>query len=630
MIKQVMKYLIIVLVLFFTHGCYLSQKIDSIKKLRTFEKSTSRFLLNDDFLKSDKNLILEDERSSESISSIIEGETTNYIKSYSPGNLSSISIRGGNSQQTSLVYNDFLLNNPLNGIVDLSMIPSVFFNSINLIYGLPSSSWGNGGLSGAICLEGNNKNTSSLEAGSSYGSFQQKTNYIKLNLKGNNISTSLKFFRQKAENNFRYLDFNDEFKRQENSSTNQIACMIDSKIQLSKIAVDITYLGQLLERKVPKTILESMSNAVQNDENHRIFVSFKQTFKNYFLQLKTAFYREFNTYNDSLRLINSANPCNTLLNQLIFSKTYNDFNHLKINLTNLIAKTNGNNYLDKIQVNRLSLTSSYKIKKSDTSWNHLFNSRVLLDENYLSPLTFSYSLNKKIFKRSDLYLNFGKVYRFPAINDLYWNPGGNLNLKPESGWSSDIGIIWKYSKNNIKLSFEPTVYSRWINNWILWQPGDNFWSPMNVKSVWNRGLETSVKLFHQLEKGDILLTAKTAYNISTNTDSYNNNNDILNKQLIYAPHYKFIFKFKYTNKKISLTYLHNYTGYRYTSNDNNHYLPAFHLGNIYVTYNVQLNKNTAKIFYKINNVYNINYQLITNRPMPMVNNEIGFNLKLNK
>ena len=625
-----MKYLIIVLVLFFTHGCYLSQKIDSIKKLRTFEKSTSRFLLNDDFLKSDKNLILEDERSSESISSIIEGETTNYIKSYSPGNLSSISIRGGNSQQTSLVYNDFLLNNPLNGIVDLSMIPSVFFNSINLIYGLPSSSWGNGGLSGGICLEGNNKNTSSLEAGSSYGSFQQKTNYIKLNLKGNNISTSLKFFRQKAENNFRYLDFNDEFKRQENSSTNQIACMIDSKIQFSKIAVDITYLGQLLERKVPKTILESMSNAVQNDENHRIFVSFKQTFKNYFLQLKTAFYREFNTYNDSLRLINSANPCNTLLNQLIFSKTYNDFNHLKINLTNLIAKTNGNNYLDKIQVNRLSLTSSYKIKKSDTSWNHLFNSRVLMDENYLSPLTFSYSLNKKIFKRSDLYLNFGKVYRFPNINDLYWNPGGNLNLKPESGWSSDIGIIWKYSKNNIKLSFEPTVYSRWINNWILWQPGDNFWSPMNVKSVWNRGLETSVKLFHQLEKGDILLTAKTAYNLSTNTDSYNNNNDILNKQLIYAPHYKFIFKFKYTNKKISLTYLHNYTGYRYTSNDNNHYLPAFHLGNIYVTYNVQLNKNTFKIFYKINNVYNINYQLIINRPMPMVNNEIGFNLKLNK
>ena len=111
-----MKYLIIVLVLFFTHGCYLSQNMDSVKKLKTFEKSTSRFLLNDDFLKSDKNLILEDERTSESISSIIEGETTNYIKSYSPGNLSSISIRGGNSQQTSLVYNDFLLNNPLNGV----------------------------------------------------------------------------------------------------------------------------------------------------------------------------------------------------------------------------------------------------------------------------------------------------------------------------------------------------------------------------------------------------------------------------------------------------------------------------------------------------------------------------------
>ena len=105
---------------------FFSQDLDTSRQLQTFEKTISKFIINDDFLKSDKNLDLINERSSESISTILEEETTNYFKYYSPGNLSSISTRGGNDSQTSLVYNDFVLNNPLNGIVDFSSIPSVF------------------------------------------------------------------------------------------------------------------------------------------------------------------------------------------------------------------------------------------------------------------------------------------------------------------------------------------------------------------------------------------------------------------------------------------------------------------------------------------------------------------------
>ena len=153
---------------------------------------------------------------------------------------------------------------------------------------------------------------------------------------------------------------------------------------------------------------------------------------------------------------------------------------------------------------------------------------------------------------------------------------------------------------------------------------------MNIKSVWNRGLETSTNIFYQLGKGGITLSFKTAYNLSTNQDSYSNNDAILGKQLIYAPHYKFIIKTKYTNNKVSLTYLHNYTGYRYTSNDNLNYLPSFQLGSLFFSYQFFQKKNNLDVFYKINNLYNNNYQLIINRPMPMINHELGFNLKLNK
>ena len=109
----------------------------------------------------------------------------------------------------------------------------------------------------------------------------------------------------------------------------------------------------------------------------------------------------------------------------------------------------------------------------------------------------------------------------------------------------------EYSKRPLKcpINFEPTIYSRWINDWILWQPDDEFWTPMNIKSVWNRGLETSTNIFYQLGKGGITLSFKTAYNLSTNQDSYSNNDASIGQQLIYVPHYKFIIKTKYTNNK---------------------------------------------------------------------------------
>ena len=199
---------------FFVVGCiichlqFFGQDLDTSKQLQTFEKTISKFIINDDFLKTDKNLVLTSERSSESMSCILEEETTNYLKYYSPGNLSTISTRGGNASQTSLVYNDFVLNNPLNGIVDFSTIPSVFFNSVNVMYGLPSSNWGNGGLAGAIILNNETIEKKTLEVGSVFGSYNQSTNFLKVNYSKKRISSSLKFFRQSAENNYKFLNLN--------------------------------------------------------------------------------------------------------------------------------------------------------------------------------------------------------------------------------------------------------------------------------------------------------------------------------------------------------------------------------------------------------------------------------------
>ena len=621
---------------FFVVGCiichlqFFGQDLDTSKQLQTFEKTISKFIINDDFLKTDKNLVLTSERSSESMSCILEEETTNYLKYYSPGNLSTISTRGGNASQTSLVYNDFVLNNPLNGIVDFSSIPSIFFNSVNVMYGLPSSNWGNGGLAGAIILNNETIEKKTLEVGSVFGSYNQSTNFLKVNYSKKRISSSLKFFRQSAENNYKFLNLNNQKISQENAAFQHSALMSDSKINFSNSTLKIVLFSQKLERQVPKGMLESYTNAFQTDLNHRFFINYKYNLDNSFIELKTAYYDEQNAYVDSIRNIFSENPCKTIVNQINYSKTLNKFNFLKLNLTNSLAKSNGDNYENEVQINRLSLTGIYKINNPTKKWKQLFNSRIILDSKNLSPLTFSYSLNRVLAKDFNIYVNMGKVYRFPTINDLYWSPGGNENLNPENGYSTDLGFLWSKDLSNAQLYFEPTMYSRWIDDWIIWQPTGTYWSPMNVKKVWNRGIETNSSMSFKKREVNFNFSLKTAYNLSTNIDIYNINDASLGQQLIYVPHYKFIFKSQIAYRTIRITYIHNYTGYRYTSRDNLNYLPSFNLGRLFLSWDFEFKKYPTKIFYKINNLYNTNYQLVINRPMPLINHEIGINFKINK
>ena len=625
-----MKYFITILIVVNSLGDFFSQIVDTSKHLQTFEKRTTNFLINEDFLKSNKKLPLTQERSNESIDKILEGETINYLKHYGPGTLSSISTRGGNAQQTSLIYNDFVLNNPLNGMVDFSTIPSVFFNSISVLYGISSSNLANGALAGAVVLEDNQDGRSFIESGSVQGSYQQNSNFLKINYNKRKLQTSINIFRKSALNNYSYLDLNDDKKTQENASLNHLALMSSTKISLGKSEFKIIYFGQIIEREIPSGFLESPSSAFQNDINHRIFSSLKHRFLNSYVQFKSAYYDEKNTYTDSVRSIFGNNPCKTFINQIDFSKSINNFNILKINLTNSLASSNGNNYLGKAEINRTSITGSYKLNNPKYRLKHLITSSVLFDDKNLSPLTFSYSLKREFYNNFNLYFNAGKVYRFPTINDLFWNPGGNIDLLPEKGYTSDIGVIWNKNIHKVSLSFEPSLYSRWIDNWILWQPNGSFWSPMNVKKVWNRGIETSSKFHFKNKKIIYEFTLKTAYNMSTNINVYDANNNSLDKQLIYTPHYKLVFKSQINYKDFTLTYLHNYTGYRFTSRDNESFLPSFNLGRLFLSFRLKLKNNSAKIFYKINNLYNTNYQVVLNRPMPLINHEIGINFKINK
>ena len=101
-------------------------------------------------------------------------------------------------------------------------------------------------------------------------------------------------------------------------------------------------------------------------------------------------------------------------------------------------------------------------------------------------------------------LTHGKHFKAPTLNDLYWPEGaytrGNPNLKPETGWHSDVGFEQQLLAGKI---FIAATYFQWdVDDKIDWAENPNYigpfgiykWTPSNVDEYKADGWEFETKL----------------------------------------------------------------------------------------------------------------------------------------
>lgn len=79
--------------------------------------------------------------------------------------------------------------------------------------------------------------------------------------------------------------------------------------------------------------------------------------------------------------------------------------------------------------------------------------------------------------------SISRNYRFPTLNDLYFLPGGNPDLKSEHGFTYDVGLSFSVGKENVyALSGGINWFDSHIDDWIIWLPTTKgFFSPRNLK-----------------------------------------------------------------------------------------------------------------------------------------------------
>jgi iron complex outermembrane receptor protein len=196
---------------------------------------------------------------------------------------------------------------------------------------------------------------------------------------------------------------------------------------------------------------------------------------------------------------------------------------------------------------------------------------------------------------------------------LYWEPGGNPNLIPETSTTFELGL--QYTRTIFK--FNATTFLIKSKNLIQWQPiSANLWQPINIQSVKNYGMELSAALHKKINVH--LIDFKIQYDYVHALDQN------LNKQLIYVPNHKANSIFNYQYKKWGFVYNLQYTGKVYTTTSNTQSLNAYTLSNISLTRS--LLKNKLLLAFKVNNLFDEKYQSVAYRPMPNRNFTLNINL----
>ncbi|NNF57730.1 MAG: TonB-dependent receptor [Rhodothermaceae bacterium] len=125
----------------------------------------------------------------------------------------------------------------------------------------------------------------------------------------------------------------------------------------------------------------------------------------------------------------------------------------------------------------------------------------------------------------------GRVFRMPTLNDRFWRPGGNLYLQPERGWTVDAGGVW--TPRGAQL--EVTAFVSTLRDQIVWQPTvEGYWAPENVGRTRSLGVEVSASKTWLLGSGRGLGTGLSA----TLTDARDRSDPAASsydRQLRYVP-----------------------------------------------------------------------------------------------
>lgn len=564
-----------------------------------------------------------------SVATLLSQQSPVFIKSYGINSMATLSFRGASAAQSMVLWKGIPLNNPALGVSDISLLQTGMFSKIGLQYGGNAAMLGSGNIGGALLLDDQpydrERNTYNFSLGA--GSFGRKDISAQGSWNHKKWQFGLKGFAQTMRNNFKYWDINGTAQRTVNANLRAFGGIATVNYAFStrqNLSLDVWY--QNYSREIPKAQFEDFSTKLQEDKAIRSLLQWNNQSRIGHWFARFSLNTDYLNYDDSFYNI-SNNSMTRQYYQEIGWKHSPNFKNTEATHTFFVNAPFQYAWID-LQDGRTPHQSKPAVS---AAYQYLHgNKRLGMQANFRQewlngaaiPLLpgggVQYLLFNKEQFRFTLKGSVQRTYRVPTLNELYNNPGGNENLKPEQGWNRELAydLNWNNKSGSLRFSHQLNYFNREIKDWIYWL-GGSIWTPHNLAKVHNRGLETNNTLNYAFNKNlEVHIGLKTAYVLSTTLESYMPNDGSIGKQIPYAPRYSGNVNAGFTFKGALFNYNHTYTGYRFVTTDESIFLLPYNTGNLQVMYPLNFGKAETQLGLQVQNIWNSQYEVIAYRPMP--------------
>ena len=428
-----------------------------------------------------------------SMADVLTFNSSIFVKSYGRATLSTVSFRGTSPSHTQVSWNGIRINNPMLGMTDFSMIPSYFIDDATLLHGTSSVNETGGGLGGSVRLSTQPANAEGF--GMQYiqgiGSFKTSDEFLRLTYGDDHWQSSTRLVYSSSPNEFSYRN-HDKKENIYDEDMTIIGQYYPKEKNRSGSFKDMHFLQEVYyntrkgdrfglnawyiqsNRELPMLTTdygnESDFENRQREETFRGVLSWDHLRENWKVSAKGVYVHTQMKY-DYKRdagngvmtpMTRSRSKVDTFYGQSeaeyyigkewLFTANASVHQHFVESRDKNIIRQDGNQAIVGYSKGRVEFSGAASAKWQPNE--RIGMSVVLREEMYgksWTPLIPAFFIDGIVSERGNIMLkaSTSRNFRFPTLNDLYFLPGGNPNLKRESGWTYDIGMSFAVGKEDV-------------------------------------------------------------------------------------------------------------------------------------------------------------------------------------
>jgi iron complex outermembrane receptor protein len=564
-----------------------------------------------------------------------------FIKSYGLGGTATPSFRGTAAGHTQIAWNNININHPMLGQSDLSLIPAGLIDDIEVYYGGASMALSSGGIGGAINLVTRPewKKGTAIVINPGLGSFGRFSGLFKVKSGGPHFESVTKVFLQSSENDFPYLNTEISsvpvWETRRNSQVSQQGLIQELYYRKSKNIASAKIWYQAAKRNLPSSILsqQSGSKEKQFDESFRALLNYTVLGGKTNYYFTGAFLLSRLNYTNNLASINSHNLSELLTLKFGTERYIGENTKLNLNFDEELSLIKSNNYSHKETRNIATLTASLERNMGDRFGAMILLRGIFNNHSFLIP-DFSSGIQFRLMEQKEYFLkvNISRNSKIPTLNDLFWVPGGNPELKNEFAYIYELSYEMKqHILSGLAIRYDMSVFRNSIKDMIQWHPGEySYWTADNIKYVNSMGFESSLSLEYTHDSFKSVFTTGYSYTKASEAGNTNQNSMAPGKQLMYIPENQANLSIRMNYRNYYSSWIVNLTGIRYITVDNSRYLPGYILNNIITGAKINFKGNLLDLNFTIDNLFNVSYQTIAFYPQPGRSYSIKLLLQINR